>query len=352
MGAACRGRQDMIAGRPDVALLSGKRIALSKGCELCFPGLKAVIFVTGLCDDNCYYCPVSREKLGRDVFYVNEERVSSFHDALVEIARQGARGASITGGDPLVRFDRVAALIGLLKENFGDSFHIHLYTSGRYATTTALRYLDSVGLDEIRFHPTRPAFEERVRKAVQETSMNVGIEIPIAPGLERWAMKLIKLAESAGASFVNLNEMEFVEPNAERLLLRGYSEDPKRPHTVKGSLEAAIRVLSWAAREASIPVHFCPASFKDKVQTRNRLSRMAILDRSWHEEARGPVLIWGELRRGNQVIATAPPRRDMLASLAAQWGLEAYIVEGYPTRNRAPRVSEEKVYPPANNIEA
>ncbi|HRZ19884.1 MAG TPA: radical SAM protein, partial [Methanofastidiosum sp.] len=32
---------------------------LSKGCKLCIKGRKSVLFVTGLCGVNCYYCPLS-----------------------------------------------------------------------------------------------------------------------------------------------------------------------------------------------------------------------------------------------------------------------------------------------------
>ena len=59
-----------LLGDPNRALLS--RPGMARGCELCFAGFKAVIFVTGLCDDGCYYCPVSRNKLGYNLFYVNE----------------------------------------------------------------------------------------------------------------------------------------------------------------------------------------------------------------------------------------------------------------------------------------
>jgi pyruvate formate-lyase activating enzyme-like uncharacterized protein len=335
-----------IIGSENVALITGGRIA--RGCELCFPGLKAVVFVTGLCDDGCYYCPVSREKLGRDVFYVNEARVHSVEEAIVEVARQGARGASLTGGDPLARFERTISVIRALKENFGASFHIHLYTSGRYATPAVLKSLEKAGLDEIRFHPTRRGFEERIALAVRLTSMSVGLEIPIAPGLEKWARDLIGYADRAGADFVNLNEMEFVAPNARELLIRGYTEDPRRPHTVKGSLRAAVEVLEWAADNVSIPVHFCPASYKDTIQTFNRLRRTAALDRAWFEDRRGPLLVWGEIRGENgEALALAPPRKDLLAALTPRLGgYEAYIVEAYPTRDRRPIVLEERVYPP------
>jgi len=340
-----------VVGDDRKALLTGP---LPRGCELCFAGLKATIFVTGLCDDRCFYCPVNRERLGRDVIYVNEERVSSLEEVVVEVERQGAQGASLTGGDPLLVPERTLEIIRRLKDHFGRDFHIHLYTSGRYATRALLKELCRAGLDEIRFHPTREEFLQRIRVAAELSCMEVGAEIPIAPGLEEWAKRVILEVERSGGTFVNLDEMEFVEPNAEALMLRGYREDPRRPFTVKGSLEAAIKVLRWAVKNSSITVHFCPASFKDSIQTRNRLRRTALKDRCWFEVPTGAgTLLWGELRGlsecpnvsepcGGDRCCTVPDAA-LLKELAERLGAEAYIVEGFPTRSRSPIVSETEV---------
>jgi pyruvate formate-lyase activating enzyme-like uncharacterized protein len=341
-------------GDPNKALVTGP---LPRGCELCFLGLKATIFITGLCDDRCFYCPVSKERLGRDVIYVNEEKVSSLEEIVVEVERQGALGASITGGDPLLVPERTVEVIRRLKETFGSRFHIHLYTSGRYATPSLLRELCNAGLDEIRFHPTRREFLKRIRQAAELSCMDVGAEIPIAPGFEEWAKKVIKEVERAGGSFVNLDEMEFVAPNAEALMLRGYTEDPLRPFTVKGSLEAALKVLKWASENVSITVHFCPASFKDSIQTKNRLRATARKDRTWFEvPTASGTLMWGELRglkecpegtvfcneKSEKVCCTLPDVK-LLKEIARKYGGKAYIVEALPTRKRRPVMTEIEV---------
>jgi len=138
---------------------------LARGCELCYPGAKAVIFVTGTCDDACFYCPVNRDRLYREVMFVNEELVSGVEEVVVEVSRMGATGASITGGDPLTAVDRVVDVIRSLKENLGSSFHIHLYTTGRQASVEVLRTLWVSGLDEIRFHPVDLRFLRSVEWA-------------------------------------------------------------------------------------------------------------------------------------------------------------------------------------------
>jgi len=306
-----------LLGDPERALLT--KPALAPGCQLCFSGSKAVLFITGACDDGCYYCPVSRGKLGRNIFYVNEEPVASVEEAVLEVARTGARGASITGGDPLIVYHVVSDLVARLKEAFGSGFHVHLYTSGRYASPEALASLDASGLDEIRFHPTRPRFLDRAALAKRITSMDVGVEIPVGPGLVEWAKEIIAAADRLGLDFVNLNELEFAEPNAPALLARGLRESRDRPFTVEGSLQAAIEVLEWARDNVGVPVHFCPAKFKDSIQTRNRLLATARTDLRWLEEPtpRGTVVFH---RKGRGCVER---------------------VEAYPTRSRKPEVSVE-----------
>ncbi|MCE4601220.1 MAG: radical SAM protein [Desulfurococcales archaeon] len=304
-------------GHSDRALLTRPKMA--RGCELCFMGVKAVIFITGLCDDGCYYCPVNREKLYRDVFYVNETPVASIEEVIVEVERTGASSASITGGDPLTRPDRTIEIIEGLKNEFSHGFHIHLYTSGRYATPEILKALEYSGLDEIRFHPTRPELIKRVETALRTTSMDVGIEIPIGPGLIEWAKQVILKADRMGASFVNLNELEFVEPNAVELLKRGFRESRKRPFTVEGAYEAAVEVLKWAEENVTIPVHFCPAVYKDAIQTRNRLVNTARRDKRWFEEVtRSGTLIYIEKDREGKCIAyevyPTPSREPIVTS--------------------------------------
>jgi hypothetical protein len=88
-----------------------------------------VLLVTGKCDMSCYYCPLSEGKKNRDVTYANELLVKSDADILAEAEAIGARGTGITGGDPLQVMDRTTHYITLLKERFGVSHHIHLYTA-------------------------------------------------------------------------------------------------------------------------------------------------------------------------------------------------------------------------------
>ncbi len=258
--------------------------ALPVGCRICMEGAKVVVFITGLCDDKCFYCPVSRHKLGRDIMYVDEEPVRVLNDIIEESIDIDAKGAGITGGDPLIVLPRTLRVIRELKASFGDSFHIHLYTSGRYATRLALKELARAGLDEIRFHPVKEEYWNVVRKAVEVIGdkVDVGVEIPIFPDNVDKVFERIKWLDRLGVSFINLNEVEVTPDNLEAIRAHGYTV---MGNVVKGSAEAGIELVERSRREGlRISVHFCSARFKDVVQFRLRMKRKAIRLAQYYEE--------------------------------------------------------------------
>jgi len=255
------------------------------GCMHCIRGSKVVIFITGLCDDKCFYCPVSPDKLYHDITRVDEEPVYSLEDIVYEVYRIGADGASITGGDPLVKVERTIKTIRLLKELFGDGFHIHLYTSGRYASSSVLLELERAGLDEIRFHVVGDWVLKRIDLALKTLrDVEVGVEIPVFPDRVEKTKHLIKKLDQMGVKFINLNELEVSENNIRAILLHGYKLEDNKP-VVKRSREAALEIVRWTSRNTSrITVHFCPAVYKDRVQMRIRLIRKAMRMAKPYEE--------------------------------------------------------------------
>jgi pyruvate formate-lyase activating enzyme-like uncharacterized protein len=126
---------------------------LPQGCIYCRQGRKTVLLVTGLCKFNCFYCPLSAKKKNKDVVYANEKLVEKDEDVLYEAKTIDALGTGITGGDPLEVLDRTIHYIKILKKEFGDDHHIHLYTAFT-PDPEILKELDDAGLDEIRFHIT------------------------------------------------------------------------------------------------------------------------------------------------------------------------------------------------------
>lgn len=247
------------------------------GCQICFNGASIVIFITGKCSDTCYYCPIGFDRRNKEVIFVDDEPVSSLFDIVKEAYAISAKGAAITGGDPLLSLDKTIAVIDLLKNEFGSNFRIHLYTSGRYANKSILRTLNRIGLDEIRFHPVNEHYLKRIEIAVKETSMSIGIEVPAIPGKLEWLKKLAVFLERVGGDFMNINELEVSESNIDALSERGFIVNDDGI-TVRGSYETAMEFIEWARENIEkISIRFCPASYKDFYQMRNRFIRKALI---------------------------------------------------------------------------
>jgi hypothetical protein len=249
------------------SLATGK---LPAGCDLCIEGRKLVLFVTGLCNQNCYYCTISEGRWQKDEVWANERKVGKPEDIVEEARICRARGAGITGGEPLMRLDRVVEYIKLLKREFGKQFHIHLYTNGTLVNEETLKKLNDAGLDELRIHMNK----EAVKQALQFHNWRIGMEVPCMPGEEKKLCGLVDYLESIGAHFLNLNELEFSERNILPMETLGMTQCTDSLTAVQGSRETAETVLKYA-EEKALPVHFCTARLKLDYQLRNRLINRA-----------------------------------------------------------------------------
>lgn len=345
---------------------------LSPGCRMCAKGEKMVVLATGRCTIDCYYCPLSFRKKGTDRIFADEWELASERDTdtlLAEAHAIHAKGAGITGGDPLLVWQRVSRYIRLLKASYGDRFHIHLYTSGLQNTDALPIFVDE-GLDEIRFHPLPATWgtmaKSPLSKALRTLSsydVDVAVEVPVIPGMEQDLLSLIAWADYQGIRWVNLNELEFSEQNCQAFMKRGYDVKNDLSAAVAGSQKTALKVVTKASeRDFDVGVHYCSVSFKDRIQLRNRIKRRAktvarpydvitsdgTLMKGVVESRRQPLpLIAASLRRiykipaelirvdaqKNRVEVAAWQLEHIAADLTHQ-GYKCFLVEEYPTADR------------------
>lgn len=263
-----------------------------------------VLYITGICARNCFYCPLSEEKKDRGVIFANERPVKGkrwLEGIIEEVERMKALGTGITGGDPMMFPERTAEVIRALKKRFGSKHHIHLYTSGPFEKDL-LERVNKAGLDEIRFHPPVEVWE-RFRylgtgadegdpgeadiyhdliEAAREAGLHTGIEIPSIPaGPDLDYSDSLKAILDYGArenlEFINVNELEASHTNADRMRDMGYSL-VGISMAVEGSRQLAweaIREVEGNNPESRTVFHFCSSVYKDSVQMRNRLKRTA-----------------------------------------------------------------------------
>jgi pyruvate formate-lyase activating enzyme-like uncharacterized protein len=243
-------------------------MTLSKGCVLCHQGAKMVLFVTGRCPRTCWYCPLSAERKGTDTVFANEVPVD-IPSQIIDVAESmSALGTGVTGGEPLLVLDKVAAYCRMLKEHFGSDHQIHLYTA-QAPTDEDLAEMQGL-VDEIRLHPPRECWDtildsEFLRSAqrAREMGFDIGIEVPALPGLELLIPALPYL------DFLNVNELEWGETNAYQMRERGYDLADPLHNAIDGARDWAEELVRHEK------VHWCSSSFKDSVQLRERLKRIA-----------------------------------------------------------------------------
>jgi pyruvate formate-lyase activating enzyme-like uncharacterized protein len=234
-----------------------------------------VLLITGLCAKGCFYCPLSAERRDKDVIYANEVKIEAMEQAITEARMIDAEGMGVTGGEPLLNLPQTVSYMRAFKHEFGEDFHIHLYTAINPISVDVVNQLLVAGLDELRLHRFTPGEDLHEIQLIMRRKTRLGFEIPAIPGwLEQMKDLLYKL-DKLGLDFVNINELEFAPLNADELGRRGYQLEPGSVAAVKGSEETAIALLEWAEENTSLNVHFCPIKLKDGVQLRNRFRRRA-----------------------------------------------------------------------------
>jgi pyruvate formate-lyase activating enzyme-like uncharacterized protein len=263
----------------------------TEGCIQCQMGSKLVLFITGHCHWMCDYCPLSETRREIDYMYANERRVDiGDWKAVIEEARaMNATGAGITGGDPVMARERVLEGIKILKKEFGDDFHLHMYTSIPFKFEWAMDFA-SAGLDEIRFHFLNlesKKYRETIT-ACSEAGMLTGVELPCEPDKEEELMNLLEELREMDVDFLNLNELEITVGNHDNMELRGFNLSTEITAGAAGSAELSISMRDRVmAAQFGIPdpldgkirepygfhLKFCTATYKDSGQLRRRFIR-------------------------------------------------------------------------------
>ncbi|ARS90030.1 radical SAM protein [Natrarchaeobaculum aegyptiacum] len=246
---------------------------ISRGCEQCAKGGKMVLFVYGYCDQrDCFYCPLGENRKNVTDVYANERLVEDDADVLEEAHRMDALGTSITGGEPQEALDRTCHYLSLLKDEFGEDHHTHLYT-GITGGRENMRRLSEAGLDEIRFHPPLEQWGdlhgtewEDILYIAREEGLTPSFEIPgIRPEPE-----FLEFLDEGAAEFCNVNEFEMSHGNFRRMQEQGFELKEGHMSAVEGGREEILEVMGDHPR-----VYFCTSVFKDAAQHRRRLKRMA-----------------------------------------------------------------------------
>ena len=288
----------------------------AEGCIQCQKGSKMVLFVTGRCHWGCDYCPLSDNRRETPDMFANERRCSNWQEVIEEARAMRATGTGITGGDPMLDFEKTIEAILILKKEMGNGHHIHCYTSIPIGAEKA-KQLAIAGLDEIRFHLldlTIDRYLESIESGV-EHGMEVGIELPVEPDKESQLFALLEQLENSPVSFLNLNELEITIGNQDNMDVRGFNLAGGITAAAEGSAELALR-LKDSCTDKRLNVKFCTSKYKDAGQLRNRFRRRGLATlRPYEMLSDDDTIVFGA------VLTTAEHGADEFAELQGELNL-------------------------------
>jgi len=252
------------------------------GCKYCIKGEKLVLFISGICSRNCYYCSLSNKRKNKDTIWANERICKTTKNLIKEIKESNAKGMGITGGDPLLFLSRTIKFAKAAK-NFKKNFHIHIYLPTKLVSSRNIKRLSKY-IDEIRFHPeflinNSKDIDNDIEKIKLANKFfkkkNIGIELPMIPEKKHEILNFIKKI-SPFISFVNLNELELSETNF-NVITKKY-DFTSSGYVIKNSKNAGIDLLKKLKKQnTNLKIHFCTADTKNFYQYENRLKKHNIL---------------------------------------------------------------------------
>jgi pyruvate formate-lyase activating enzyme-like uncharacterized protein len=194
-------------------------------------------------------------------------------------------GIGISGGEPLLAFDRLAEYIREIRKVFGSRYYIWMYTNGDLATGEHLANLSRIGLDEIRFDLAARDYNLAPVKLAAEHIDTVTVEIPAIPEDVETVKMLLKELEGIGVKHLVLHQLMATDYNKKHLSERGYSFCKSTYGTyVPESELAAFEIMKYAIESNSgLGINYCSLHYKEMFQGSASRNRYAPLCRNTEE---------------------------------------------------------------------
>ena len=239
--------------------------SLSKGCQLCGEGEWSCLFITGKCNANCFYCPANQQTDG-----IPSTQLTSFNnvdDYIQYLDFFGFKGASLSGGEPLLFFERTLDYVQNIKKYFDDKVYLWIYTNGILGSEDIYRKLANAGIDEVRFDIGATNYNLKFLIKAKDIIPNISVEIPAVPEEFDKLKRVIPELISIGVSNLNLHQLRLTNYNAPKLLKHNYTYLHGEQATVMESELTALKIIEYVAdNNLNIGVNYCAFNFKNRFQ--------------------------------------------------------------------------------------
>jgi len=256
---------------------------LSPGCRLCAEGAWSCLFINGRCNARCFYCPTSQEETGLPT--TNTVTFRNPADYVAYLERFGFRGASFSGGEPLLTPDRTLSFLAAAKRRFGDRLHTWVYTNGTRVDRDILLRLRDAGLDEIRFDIGAVGYSLGPASLAVGLIPTVTVEIPAVPEETGQMKELMVRMAGIGIDHLNLHQMRLTPHNLPHLSGRPYTFLHGEKVTVLESELTALELLRHSLdRGIDLPVNYCSFVYKNRWQRATARRRGGEAVKKGHED--------------------------------------------------------------------
>lgn len=238
---------------------------LSRGCQLCGEGQWSCLFINNLCNGKCFYCPTQQNDMAQP-----ETNTLIFEEpeTYVEYIRQfGFKGVSISGGEPLISFEKSLAFVKAVKDAFDDEVYVWLYTNGILLTAEKVGALRQAGLNEMRFDIGATDYKtDKLKLAIGQIPV-VTVEIPAVPQEEELLKQKLRELKDLGVNHVNFHQMRLTPYNFNQLIEQDYSYTHGEKVTVIDSELTALRLIKYTLDEGiDLPINYCSFVYKNRHQ--------------------------------------------------------------------------------------
>lgn len=256
---------------------------LSPGCILCGEGSWSCLFINGICNARCFYCPSAQDNPGPPMTSALEfNRPEAYADYVEQF---GIKGVSFSGGEPLLAIDKVLAFLAKVKSRVSYPVYTWMYTNGILSDKDTFKRLKDQGLDEIRFDLSADQYNPAgIEKAIGIIP-RVTIEIPAIPeDLSRLEILMRQWADM-GVNHLNLHQIRCTPYNIARLQKRGYTFTYNQGVTVLETELAALRLMDFALEQKiALPVQYCAYTYRRQFQAAASRKRYAPYVQAGYED--------------------------------------------------------------------
>ena len=255
---------------------------ISPGCRFCGQGGWSCLFINGICNARCFYCPSAQDQKGHPMTSTLEFQTPEEYVAYVE--KFDIQAVSFSGGEPLMTFDRVLQYLKALREKISRPLYIWMYTNGLLVTEDNLKILAENGLDEIRFDISANQYRLDALKKAVGVIPHVTVEIPAIPEDLVNTRQVIRQLYDEGVNFLNLHQLRCTPFNLPKLIQRGYTFLHGPKVTVLDTELTALELIRYTLdQKIALPVNYCSFTFRHQFQRAGALKRNARLIKASHQ---------------------------------------------------------------------